>query len=83
MEDYFLFAATFFGAIFFTGVALVVLVAFWALALDGGWLIGTIPIFLAGVEISLDLWAPLQLGSAMELKASRSFSPQAWWIIAK
>jgi hypothetical protein len=25
--------------------------------------------------------APLQLGSAIELKASRSFSPQSRWII--
>lgn len=38
---------------------------------------GTGPIFLAGAEIALDLCAPLQLGSAIELKAERNFSPHS------
>ncbi len=43
-----------------------------------GWrLTGTAPIFLAGAEMALDLLAPLQLGSEIELKAARSFSPQS------
>ena len=33
------------------------------------------PIFLAGDEIALDFFDPLQFGSAMELNASRNFSP--------
>ena len=50
-----------------------------ALAFDlAGWrLMGTAPIFLAGAEIALDLLAPLQLGSEIELNAARSFSPQS------
>ncbi len=44
----------------------------------GGWrFIGTAPIFFAGAEIALDLLAPLQLGSEIELNAARSFSPQS------
>jgi hypothetical protein len=35
------------------------------------------PIFLAGDEIALDFFEPLQFGSAMELNASRNFSPQS------
>jgi hypothetical protein len=48
-----------------------------ALAFAGWRLTGTAPIFLAGAEMALDLLAPLQLGSEIELNAARSFSPQS------
>jgi hypothetical protein len=62
--------------IFFTGFLAVGVITF---TFDfAGWrLTGTAPIFLAGAEIALDLLAPLQLGSEIELNAARSFSPQS------
>ena len=70
---YFAFAL---ALIFLTGF-LVVGVATFAFDFAGCRLTGTAPIFLAGAEIALDLLAPLQLGSEIELNAARSFSPQS------